>query len=124
MYRGSRATTNQPNPTTNKYNTPQLPTVSKILSSFITYKQKINMKEFIERAKLITNNRKKAERMMLAILKGLFSRKTLTYTKLAYRRMRENMAGQKMLEAKALEQRKNKMKNSSATLIAILYRKL
>ena len=82
------------------------------------------MKEFIERAKLITNNRKKAERMMLAILKGLFSRKTLTYTKLAYRRMRENMAGQKMLEAKALEQRKNKMKNSSATLIAILYRKL
>ena len=61
---------------------------------------------------------------MIAVLKGLFSRKLLTYTKLGYMKMQETMAAGRRAERKALQERKEKMKKASVNILAILYKRL
>ena len=124
MNRRPRAQTVETSKSPSKYDNTQLTSVSKLLATFISNKQKKNQQNFIDRIRAIKNAKKRGERIMIAVLKGLFSRKLLTYTKLGYMKMQETMAAGRRAERKALQERKEKMKKASVNILAILYKRL
>ena len=85
-----------------KYHKLQLTSISQLLASFISNKQKNNQKYFMQKVKALRQVKVKSEKMMLAILKGLFSRKSTNYLKLGFRKLWENVAVQRKAEQKTL----------------------
>ena len=124
MSRVGRGQTAASNCTVGKYNQTQLTSVSKILASFISNKQKTNQRYFIQKAKAIKEAKNRSYKMMLAILRGLFTRKEKSYSKLGFRKLWENLSSSRKAEGQAITNKKEKMKNSSANFIALIYKKL